>query len=408
MSTVLSSMVSIFNTNNTAIIAPKKRSSLFSRMFGATDVSTSTPKKQSLQGIRGIRGRYESDDESEYESGDDDDAFDMLPSDDTHSGERLYTLSQRSHYHSDTLSFSFTKSDSPSQHYLTPCGGDDLPPSLSAPTLFRKVSSEIKRSLGLKRSPGTQSTPNFLGGAILPEGSTPPPALLPEQSPPKHWLGAKRFPGLKRDPSTSSKKILDFEMPKRASLRTQSTLHFQEEYESMPMAKDLKTQKGLRTQSCLDFEEEFAAWDDEEDDSLFSLSESEDEEEEKPAPKSMKRMLISFKAERERVVIWNTVSIESLPDSYKFNPGDVVYLGDGETVGTIIQMLEDCRTYRVQLRDSQEVRDVCMSELEHCIKIIVKHPSAEQVEFFETCENEMNRNLLKTASCSFPCTPKKM
>jgi len=179
----------------------------------------------------------------------------------------------------------------------------------------------------------------------------------------------------------------------------------------MPMAKGLRAQSGLRTQSCLDFEEEFAAWDEEEEDSILSLSDSEyedEEEEENPAPKSMKRMLISFKAERERVVIWNTISIESLPDSYKFNPGDVVYLGDGETVGTIVQMLEDCRTYRVQLRDSREVREVCMSELEHCIKIIVKHPSAEQVEFFETCENELNRNLLKTASCSFPCASKKM
>lgn len=158
-----------------------------------------------------------------------------------------------------------------------------------------------------------------------------------------------------------------------------------------------------RTQSTLCFEDELDLQDEEE---KIHISDSVSESEE-AIPRSKKRMLISFKEEREQVVVWSTVSIESLPNTYVFYVGDVVYLENGVTVGTIVKMLDDVHNYRVQIRDSGETRDVSHTELEHCIKIIVKHPTEEQIVFFETCEKP-NPNCLKTASSSFPCaSPKK-
>lgn len=287
----------------------KRSPSFFSRLFASR-----TPKSGETPLIK-KKEHFEFDnDESDYESGDDDDAFD-LPSDDADLAvERTYSLRK---------------------HHL-----------INRPEQYSKKTFQAM--------PDPWKVPQS-GGAEFSDD-----LLLPERSPPN----STRSRALKRSSGCGK------------NGRTQSTLSFDEELELFEQDQEVEFQ---------------------------SDSESED-----LAPRSQKRMLISFKEEREKVVVWNTVSIESLPNTYVFNVGDVVYLEDGAVVGTIMEMLDDGKHYRVEIRDSKCLREVSHTELEHCIKIIVKHPSAEQNEFFETCENEPNKNLLSTACSSFACArPKK-
>jgi len=275
--------------------SPEKRASIFRRFFA----SFQTPEKTPTTNI----GDYESDG-SDYQSGDDDDAFPTI--DNIPEAERTYSLNKN---------------------------------NLSGTSEF--FSRELNQAPRSERIPGCS-----------------PRQVLPEQSPPV-TMRAKRM--LQRSSGSG------------------------------------------RTESTHDFAEEFDLSSDEEGELIFSEeSDSEDKQ-----FRFQKRMLISFKEERERCVVWNTVSIESLPNSYVFNAGDVVYLEDGKTVAKILQMFDEGQKYRVQIRDSGEVRDVPFRELEHCIKIIVKHPTEEQIEFFETCDNEPSPNFLSTASSSFCCSPRK-
>lgn len=261
-------------------MSSEKRSSLFNRLFG----SSRTAGKEDFD--------CESD-ESEYESGDDDEEFGHLPSDDAND---IFAVSFGTN--KDSFGGQFSK-----KTFQAPVPSDDLE----------------------------------FGGAELID------FLVPERSPP-----------------------------------------------SSTRARSLKRSSG-RTQSTLSFDEELGLLDDSPE--VFPIQ-------------SQKRMLISFKEERERVIVWNTVSVESLPNTYVFNIGDVVYLEGAPTVqATIVQTLDDGKRYRVQLRHCKTLRDVSQAELQHCIKIIVHHPSIEQIEFFETCENESNKNLLSTASSSFALTP---
>lgn len=153
---------------------------------------------------------------------------------------------------------------------------------------------------------------------------------------------------------------------------------------SIPVSRrSLRLRGPGRTSSCLNFEDELC----------------EEKEEKQPELKSQKRMLIEFKVQRERKVVWDQINVDTLPKAYKFNVGDTVWL-DSDNVADVREVCPDGLHYIVQMRgESGEKKRVPHSKLELCVKILVKEPTEEQVAYFETF-SKTNKNLLKSCSNS--------